>query len=421
MPFEFRRIVRTTLFAVTLCSATFAFGSAASQAPNELDRRVDEISQRALTAQPAIALVDPDRQAAAQRRAQMTLPGWLLAALFEAAALAYFWSSGGAAALRDRLRRRVGREATVRFAFGAALALIARVAALVPAFYLYRVERMMGLSPELTRVWAAYWIAHTILAMIVAGIIVTIVLWLVDRTHQWYAYTILIVLAASLAWSYASPIFEVPGAWGVRPAGDAVRQSVEAALARGGVPAVPVLVRRSRTSSLPDAVVVGLGPFRRVVLTSSIVAGSTLPEIVYVVTYEIGHVLHADPLFFALIEGGIIIVFSALAVVLADRIRFRRDDDPLSRLALVGALLAIVYIAAVPVRNAALRSYDLDADRYALSLTGDRAAAVRAIVRAADRRTQEVCPEFLPRLFLDAHPSPSVRVEAINGVSSGCP
>ncbi len=421
MPFEFWRIVRAALLAVTLFSAAFAFGSAASQAPNELDRRVDEISQQALTTQPAIALVDPDRQAAARRRAQLTLPGWLLAALFEAAALAYFWSSGAAAAMRDRLRRRTAGETTVRFVFGAALALIARVAAVVPAFYLYRVERAMGLSPELTRVWAAYWIFHTILAMIVAGIIVAVVLWLVDRTHQWYAYTVVIVLGASLAWSYASPLFEVPGARGVQPAGDAIRQGIETALARGRVPPVPVLVRRSRTSSLPDAVVVGLGPFRRVVLTGSLVAGSTIPEIVYVVAYEIGHSLHADPLFFALIEGGIIIVFSALAVVLADRIGFRRDDDPLSRLALVGALLAIVYIAAVPVRNAALRSYDLAADGYALSLTADRAAAVRAIVRAADRRTQEVCPEFLPHLFLDAHPSPAVRAEAINGVPSGCP
>lgn len=418
MPFEFRRIVVAALLAASLFSIAFAYASAAS---NELDRRVNELSERALTTQPVIALVDPDRQAAAQRRAQLTLPGWLLGALLEAGALAYFWSTGRAAALRDRLRRRLGREAAVRFSFGAALALIARLAAFVPAFYLYRVERAMGLSPELTRVWAAYWVGHTILAMIVAGVIVTVVLWLVDRTHQWYAYTVVIVLGASIAWSYASPLFEVPGAQGLQPAVSSIRQSVGAALARGGVPAVPVLVRTSRTSSLPDAVVVGLGPFRRVVLTSSLVGGSTLPEIVFVVSFEIGHVLHADPLFFALIEGGIIIVFSALAVVLADRIGFRRDDDPLSRLALVGALLAIVYIAAVPVRNAALRSYDLGADRYALSLTSDRAAAVRSIVRAADRRTQEVCPEFWPHLFLDAHPSPAVRGEAINGVPSGCP
>lgn len=421
MPFDFRRIVRAALIAGIFVAVAFAVAIAASPRPNQLDRRVDAISQRALLTQPAIALVDPDRQAAAHRRASLTLPGWLLTAAFEAAALAYFWSSGAAAGLRDRLRRRLNHEGTVRFAFGAALALIARLAGLVPSFYLYRVDRVMGLSPELTRVWGGYWIAHTILAMFVAGLIAAVVLWLVDRTHQWYAYAIVIILASSLAWSYASPLFEVPGAAGLQPAAATIQVRLDATLAHGSVPAIPAFVRRDRSSSLPDAVVVGLGSFRRLVLTNSLVVASTLPEIVYEATYEIGHVLHADPLFFALIEGGIIIVFSALAVVLADRIGFRRDDDPLSRLALVGALLAVVYIAAVPVRNAALRSYDLDADRYAVSLTHDPAAAVRAIVRAADQRTQEVCPEFLPRLFLDEHPSPSVRVTAINGVPTRCP
>lgn len=403
-----------------LLAAVFAIATATTLRPNELDRRVDALPNRALLSRPAIALVDPDRQAAAQRRAALTLPGWLLTVAFEAAALAYFWSTGAAAALRDRLRRRIARESAVRFFFGAALGLIARAAALVPAFYLYRVDRVMGLTSALTRVWAAYWIAHTILAMIVAGIIVAIVLWLVDRTHQWYVYAIVIILGVSLAWSYASPLFEVPGARGLQPAGGEIASSVNAALARGAVPPVPIDVRRD-PSSLPDAVVVGLGQFRRVVLTQSLIAAASVPEVVFAVADEFGHALHADPLFFALIEGGIIIVFSALAVVLADRIGFRRDDDPLSRLALVGALLAVVYVAAVPVRNATLRSYDLDADRYAVSLTGDPASAVRAIVRAADQRTEEVCPEFLPRLFLDAHPSPSVRVAAINGVPSGCP
>ncbi|MGA8533536.1 MAG: M48 family metalloprotease [Candidatus Tumulicola sp.] len=421
MALEYRRIVRGALVAVALFVAGFAVASAALQRPNELDRRIDAISDTALLTQPAIALVDAPRQSAAERRAALTLPGWVLTALLEAAALAYFWRSGAAAALRDRLRRQFRLESSVRFAFGAVLALVARLAALLPAFYLYRVERVMDLTVELTRVWAFFWIADTVLAMLVAGVVVTIVLWLVDRTHQWYVYTIVIILGVCIVWSYASPVFEVPGAGGLQAVGGELQARVDAVLARGGVPSVPVLVETAPVSSLADAVIVGLGPFRRVVLTHSLVAGSTAPEIVYRVTYETGHGIHADPLFFALIEGGIIIVFSALAVVLADRVGFRRDDDPLSRLALVGALLAIVYLAAVPVRNAALRSYDVDADRYAVALTADRAAAVRAIVRAADQRMDEVCPEMLASLFLDAHPSPAARVAALNGVPTRCP
>lgn len=420
MPCPGRRLFFGAIAALALFTTVSAVASAAFNRPNQLDRRVDALSSQALLTQPALALVDPARQAAAVRLARLTLAGWILAVLLQAGALAYFWSSGAAAAWRDRLRGRLRARWLVRFAFGATLGLIARAAALVPSFYLYRVERVMDLSVELTRTWGLFWLAHTLLAMAVAGTIAAIVLWLVDRTHQWYAYTIVIILGVSIAWSYASPYFEVGGA-PATPLPVPLQTQIEAVLSRAGVPSVPVFAQTALGSPLAGAVVVGLGTHHRVVLTRSLLVASTPPEIAYRVTYELGHALHADPLFVALIEGGIIIVFSAIAVVFADRVGFRRDDDPLSRFALVGALLAIVYLAAVPVRNAALRSYDLDADRYAVAITRNPAAAVRAIVREADQRMEEVCPESLANAFLDVHPSPGTRTAAITGVATECP
>ncbi|HEY6450408.1 MAG TPA: hypothetical protein VIX60_06995 [Candidatus Cybelea sp.] len=335
--------------------------AAASERPSSLDLRVDSLSRSALLSEPATALVDPARQAAAIRRAHWTVVGFVLIQLFEAAALFYLWNSGSAAALRDRLRRRFSREWAVRFWFGAMLALVARVAAFIPSFYLYRVDRTLDLTFELTRIWALYWIFHTIVGMIVAGLIAAIVLWLASRTHQWYAYAIAGVLAVSVAWSYLNPV----------------------SIAR--------------------------------------FAGSTPAELIYLNDYVRGYAVHGDHLSIALIEGGIIIVFAALAVVIADRIRFRRDDDPLSRLAIVGTLLALVYLAAVPVRNAILRSYVLDTDAYAVALSDDRAAAVRALVRAGDQRMEEVCPELTAMLFLYTAPGIGARVAAINHIPSGCP
>jgi Zn-dependent protease with chaperone function len=345
------------LVAAGLCTNV----AAAVEWPNALDLRIDSIARSALLSEPARLLVDPARQFAAVRRAHWTVVGFVLTQLFEAAALFYLWSSGMAAELRDWLRRLIRGEWGVRFLFGTALALVARLAAFIPAFYLYRVDHALGLTSELTRFWGLFWLFHTIVAMLVAGSIAAIVLWLVARTHQWYLYTIFGILAASVAWSYLNPL------------------------------------RVARF------------------------AGSTLAEIRYLHAFEVGHVVRGDSLSFALIEGGVIIVFAAIAVVIADRIRFRRDDDPLSRLAIVGALLALVYLAAVPVRNAALRSYAFGADRYAVAVTNDRAAAVRALVRVGDQRMLEVCPELTAMLFLYTEPGIGARVAAINHVPSGCP
>ena len=420
MAFAVPRILCGTIF-LALFLVSFAPACAAVERPNELDRRVDSISAHALLTEPAIAIVDSTRQEAAVRLVHLTLPGFLATALFEAIALAYFWSSGRAAATRDWLRRHVPNEFAVRFAFGAILGLIARLAGLLPAFYLYRVERVMDLSVELTRVWALFWIGHTILAMVVAGLLAALILSLVERTHQWYVYTIVVILAVSLGWSFASPYFQIPGSGAPEPVTGVLGARLHELARRGGLPDLPVLVQKSNSSPVDRAVIVGLGASRRLVITDTLIAGNTPPEVLFLGGVAIGQIVLGDPIFIALIEGGIVIVFSALAVVIADRIGFRRDDDPLSRLALVGSLLALVYLIAVPVRNASLRSYDLDADRYSVRLTGDRVAAVRALVREADQHIEEVCPEMSATLFLYAHPSPGVRVAAINGVPSGCP
>jgi STE24 endopeptidase len=422
MAFGNRRTLSRVVLAAMFVLSLWAVAAAALERPNALDRHVDALAQSALLSQPATALVDPARQSAALRRAHWTLVGWVLIQLFAAAALFYLWSSGGAAALRDWLRRRFRNEWSVRFLFGAALALVARLAAFVPSFYLYRVDRTLDLTTELTRTWGLWWVFHTLVGMIVAGVIAAIVLWLAERTHQWYVYMIVGILAASVAWSYAAPYLQSPGTRAYPLRNAALAAQLDALLTRAQLPHVPVVIENIGNAPFGGAVVVlGFGGSRRVALSERVIAGNTPPEIRYVVAYELGHIMHGDLLSIALIEGGVIIVFAALAVVIADRIRFRRDDDPLSRLTIVGALLALVYLAAVPVRNAALRSYDFDADRYAVVLTGDPAAAVRALVRTADQRMEEVCPEQSATLFLYTSPGIGARVARINRVPSACP
>ncbi|MBV9700436.1 MAG: M48 family metalloprotease [Candidatus Eremiobacteraeota bacterium] len=417
------RLTLPAFYGVAVASllflAGFAPAVAAIQRPNVLDRHVTAISDRALMQRPAIVLVDRERQAAASRKVHWTAIGWIVAPVFEAIALFYLWSSGGAASLRNWLARRLRSRWSIRFCYGAALALLARLAALLPAFYLYRVDRTLQLTPMLTRTWGLFWLFHTLLAMIVAGIIAAVVLWLVDRTHQWYAYTVLAILAVSVGWGFASPYVQAPFGR-TRALHGGLVDNLDSLLARAGIAPMDV-VESSRDSPIGEVTVLPAWPERRIIVGRTVVAADTPLEIAYRVAYEVGGIAHDDALSVALIEGGTIIIFAALATGIADRIRFRRDDDPLSRLAIVGALFALVYLVAVPVRNAALRPYVFDADRYAVALTQRPAAAVRALVREADQRMEEVCPESSALLFLSTSPGIGARVAAINHVPSRCP
>jgi STE24 endopeptidase len=337
------------------------------------------------------------------------------------AILAYFWRSGLAALLRDGLRRTVRLEFFVRFAFGGALALLARTLTLVPEFYLYRVERIMGVSDEAFPVWLGDWLIDTLFAIVIAGLIAAFVLWLADRTHQWYLITIAGVLAACLAFAYVAPILVAPIFNHLELLRGATATRLQALTARAGFAGIPIEVMdRSRRTQTEAVTLTGLGPSRRIVLSDTGLAAANPGELDFLTARALGHAAVEDDLRRPLVEALIVILGAALAVFGADRIGFRRDDDPVSRLALVGALLACAYVVAEPVYNAIDSGFKAQADAYAVHLTGDRPDDVRAFVRLADQRLLGVCPGFFARWYLQGAPSISSRIEQINGVQPPC-
>ena len=71
-------------------------------------------------------------------------------------------------------------------------------------------------------------------------------------------------------------------------------------------------------------------------------------------------------------------------MLISDRIGFRRDDDPLARLPLVGTFLGIAVLLFYPAYNAIERGVEWRTDRLALRAITDRSAGVRLFVRRAD-------------------------------------
>ncbi len=407
--------VYAVLVAMLLC-ASASPAHAALQRPNATDKRVSAIPQATLLEQPATGLVDPDRQAAAARLIRWKAPGWILMVLAQIFALAYFWRSGGAAAWRDRLRRSIRSEFFVRFLFGATLAAVAEFAALLPDFYLYRVERVMELTGELSRAWAIDWMLGLLGAMLLTGIVAAAVLWLADRTHQWYIYTLFGFIAISLALAWGGPAFIEPIFNHYTPMQMAGRPQVGALLASAGAADIPLVVEdRSQRAQTQGARADGLWSTRRIVVADTVVAGSTPPELTWYVALEVAHVANGDLLRRALLQALILILGAALGVFVADRIGFRRDDDSVSRLALVGAIFGGVFFLAVPAYNVGMRAMEAQADVYAAKLTHDPSAGIRALVRTADENLEDVSPGPFATLYFERTPAIAERISALNG------
>lgn len=345
---------------------------------------------------------------------------WIVSLALQILVLMYFWRRGSAAALRDALRRGISNEFAVRFLFGASLALAAKLAALLPAFADYRIERAMALSTELLRMWALGWLAGTLAAMLLAGLAASIVLKLADATHQWYLYAIAAILAGTFAAALLAPV--AGPLWPAASVDASHRAAIAQLESRLGVRHADVRGFASSDATPPaGARLLGLGPTARIVISSALLATATPGEFRFAVARQLAHLRANDPAREALVEALLIIFGTALAVFIADRVGFRRDDDAVSRLAMVGSLLACAYVLATPVRVGFERGLEARADGQAIATTGDRVGAIRAIVRHVDERLVPLCPGFLDRTFLGDRDPAGKRISEMQGRATGCP
>jgi STE24 endopeptidase len=175
-----------------------------------------------------------------------------------------------------------------------------------------------------------------------------------------------------------------------------------------GVPVEAVLIEdTSRRTRKATAYVTGLGRTRRLVVSDTLLADASPTEIHVVVAHEFGHrrmhhVLLGTLLSLAGVIATTIMLWALLGTGVADPHRL-----PLLLLIPLGLTLATA-----PAANALSRRWEQKADRFALELTGDRAAHEQTFRRLAASNLTDLDPPKLVYLLLLTHPTPPQRLAA---------
>lgn len=398
--------------------------AAPAAAPGQayVDRRVTALPAAKLLHDDPRRLIDPRRQQIAATLAvyrRVLLLFWAFSQIY---ALFWFWRSGTAARMRDGLRRTVRDAVLVRFWFGTALAGVAGLAAIPASLARYRVALVFDQTSEPLLQWARDGALRLILDALAAGLIVAIVLTLVERTRQWWIYSIVGLFAASIALGWLEPVTVAPlfNRYQVLTSG-ALAARLRALAVEAKVPRAPFLVSDvSRQSDLPSARVLGFAGTARIVLSDTLLREVTPGEIAFAAARQLDLYRHGDAARTSFVFAFLLVLSIAVGVLLTDRVRFRGDDDALSRLALVGALAGIAGLAAYPLYNGYSRHIERKADAFALELTHDPASAVRAFVRAADTRFVPFCTPRIVELYFSTEPSLGTRIASATGRRNPC-
>jgi Zn-dependent protease with chaperone function len=394
--------------------------AAPAQARTRLDARVDALAPAALLGHDPAGLVDQGRQRRARAIADLrhvASTGWGITQIL---AFWWLWRSGAAARVRDLMRRRTRSRIVQRAVFGAVLGGLGPVVALPFALASYRIGFSAGVSDERLPQWFLEYLVRIALDAALGALLVTVVLALVDRFRVWYLVLAALLYGGAIAAVMVAPVLPLGTPHKTTPRAVAALGAQVAS--RAGVPGTPlVVVATSRHANIISTSAAGIGPTARAVVGDVTLVHLTPPELAAVLARDDVHVRYDDKLRQTLLAVTLFVLSAAVAVLLSDRVGFRRDDDALSRLALVATFLGLVTIVAYPLFNAYARNLETRADREAIAAVGNRAEAVRALVRYADLDLVPLCDRRSVRWYFDDFPALGGRIAAISGTADPCP
>lgn len=173
------------------------------------------------------------------------------------------------------------------------------------------------------------------------------------------------------------------------------------------------LINLSKETKKANAFLCGLGKSRRIVLSDTLVANFTIPEIGAVVAHEIAHYKHRDIWRMIILNTAMTVVgFFLMDKFLRSSLPFfgiERLDDiaflPVFLLGMIG-----LNLVGMPFLNAFSRWMEIRADQFSLKLTKDPGNFISMMNKLGMQNLAEFEPHWLKELMFYDHPSLARRI-----------
>jgi STE24 endopeptidase len=335
-------------------------------------------------------------------------------------------ATGWSGVLRDASEVIAGRGAPASWQPGVTvlvyvvlLSLLNELVSLPLGFYSgFLLERRYDLSNETLRAWAGDQAKSFAIGLVLGGGAVAVIYALIRLSPDYWwltssaVFALLIVGLTNLA-----PVLLLPMFYSVRPLDrDALRTRLLSLAERAGARVLGAyewgLASRTRKA---NAALAGLGATRRILVSDTMLAEYSDDEIEAVLAHEIAHHVHGDiwkGIVFesVLILGGFYLASQALHG-LSGPAGLRGVDD-IAGLPLLLLAAGAVSLVMVPVAHALSRTFERNADRFALDLTRNPGAFISAMRRLGAQNLAEEHPSRIVQWLFYSHPPIRERIEA---------
>jgi STE24 endopeptidase len=370
------------------------------------------------------AQIDAARQAQAKRYARQRQTLSLVNLLLSAIVIAVLLFTGLSFGLRDALSSLAGWQPIAGWhplVVAAYLLILLAATTLLglPLSYYggFILPHRYGLSTQSLRGWIADDLKGLAISLpIEVGAVELVYLLLALAPDSWWLWTGAAVLVFTVLLANLAPILFVPIFYKLTPLPDGDVRTRALALAERAhtrVRGIYTMNLSSKTTAA-NAMVMGLGNTRRVIIGDTLLDRYTPDEIEVVVAHELGHQVHHDIPKLVAVEAlttlsGLYLINLVLHLIVAHVALYAGLADA-ATMPLLGALLGVFGLLVLPLQNGFSRRVERQADVYALETSRNPAAFIGAMTRLANQNLSELDPPPLVEFLLHNHPATGKRI-----------
>ena len=285
----------------------------------------------------------------------------------------------------------------------------------------FSIEKRFGFANQTPALWVMDFVKSLILNTLLLGFLLYVVLWLIRALPDlWWLAGWVFVLFFSIFLMYISPYVIEPLFNKFKPMEDSSLEGrIKETMARTGLKINRVFsMDASKRSSHSNAYFTGIGHVKRIVLFDTLLANHVDDEIIAILAHEAGHWKKKHILKMLVLSQiiGLIGFYLAHKLTAGD---FLAEIFKLDIPTIHAKLLLVVFIGTLalfplkPLMAYISRRHEVEADNFALQLTGIPGPMVNALIKLGKDNLANLHPHPLYAAVYYSHPPLVQRVKRI--------
>ena len=286
-------------------------------------------------------------------------------------------------------------------------------------------EHKWGFSNHTPKSWIIEKVKSFLVGSGLMLLLMGVLFWVMAVYTQWWWLIAGLAMALfSVIFATLFPIIILPLFNKYTPIQDeALTAALEKTLSRGGLKSSGFFKEdMSRQTKKENAFLAGLGKTRRVVLGDNLMENMTIPEIESIIAHEVGHFKYRHiwkNIALGTFQQLIVFFLVHLAVksmfpgfLISTRVNLTLFPILLIFMGGIGTLLF------GPLSNAISRSFEIQADQYALKNISQGRTFITALAGLANRNLANAYPEWWVKILYYSHPPIGERLQAAEDTQS---